>query len=567
MVDQLDRLGTVRTSQVLWNYGPGALIDLPNMSAVIMGLDLDIATDLPGWHEEYSHEINEPRLLNAVRNRLGPQIKGLRMPPIKRDGFTQQDAKRIPIGVPIEPFPRWLHCTVCNQLLFYADPGVKCWADWSHPEQSRFQHKTCSIYKGALAIPARLLIACSDGHLDDFPWTWYVHRGPSDCPGPLQLVEVGASIGTSNLMVSCLSCECKRPLAHALMGDGSVHLPACRGRHPHLGIYGRCTQPPKVLNLGASNLWFPVILSALDIPLSGPLPERSSTRTEIKLPEWQVLTQQVDPKAGPQFRAVPIDSPGAFAQLIDQVVLLERLREVNALIGFTRIDPPDESTGGDTDRMVALSRGKPTWAIAGEVYGEGIFIRFNEDAIQHWERSVTAQQRYAALERGHNQWCQARERPVRTGLVDLRYALIHTLSHVLIRELAFECGYNAASLKERIYAHGDEYHPMAGVLIYTAANDTDGTLGGLVELGYGKALGRVLAKALRRAMRCSADPLCADHQPALDGSLHLAACHSCTFLAETSCERGNTYLDRALLVPTLGDHVEAGFFTSLLHTT
>lgn len=133
--------------------------------------------------------------------------------------------------------------------------------------------------------------------------------------------------------------------------------------------------------------------------------------------------------------------------------------------------------------------------------------------------------------------------------------MLHTLSHLLIRELALECGYNAASIRERIYAEGDQ----AGILIYTAAADSDGTLGGLVELGKPENLGRLLRQALTRARICSSDPICSEHDPSADRSLHSASCHACSFVAETSCEKGNRYLDRALVLPTL-EVGDAAFF-------
>lgn len=243
------------------------------------------------------------------------------------------------------------------------------------------------------------------------------------------------------------------------------------------------------------------------------------------------------------------------------MILVDRLREVNALVGFTRVDPPDELGGLDQlDQLVRISRANPTCVPAGEVHGEGIFIQLNESVIANWERSVGVQRRYALLELAHQQWRTARNLAPGTGMPDIRYVMLHTFSHLLIRELAFTCGYNAASLKERIYAYADDHQPMAGVLIYTAANDTDGTLGGLVELGTTDAFGLVINRALSRARVCTSDPLCAEHRPTTDGSVHLAACHACTFLAETSCERGNKYLDRALLVPTIEGLAETAIF-------
>jgi hypothetical protein len=130
-----------------------------------------------------------------------------------------------------------------------------------------------------------------------------------------------------------------------------------------------------------------------------------------------------------------------------------------------------------------------------------------------------------------------------------------------MRQLSLECGYSAASLRERIYANDDERNGplMAGVLIYTAAPDSEGTLGGLVRMGRPSDLGRHIARALEEMRLCSSDPLCADHWPDAEGNtLHAAACHACLFAPETSCERGNKYLDRTALVTTVrGD---PGFF-------
>ena len=132
----------------------------------------------------------------------------------------------------------------------------------------------------------------------------------------------------------------------------------------------------------------------------------------------------------------------------------------------------------------------------------------------------------------------------------LRYVLLHTFAHAMIREFALESGYSAAGIAERIYARAGD-RPMAGILLYTAAPDSEGTLGGLVSLGRRDRLGGLIGQALEAARLCTSDPLCADHDPRDRGELFGAACHACMFAAETSCERGNHYLDRALLVDTV----------------
>src|SRR6185503_10456356 len=160
---------------------------------------------------------------------------------------------------------------------------------------------------------------------------------------------------------------------------------------------------------------------------------------------------------------------------------------------------------------------------------------------------------FEAMRRAHRDWRQARNLDPGQGWPGERYVLLHSLSHALINELAIECGYSSASIQERIYSRrpGEGPQPMAGILLYTSAPDAEGTLGGLVNLGKAAELGEMLRQALERAGLCSSDPLCADHEPnAATSALHGAACHACLLVAETSCERGNRYLDRAALVET-----------------
>jgi hypothetical protein len=247
-------------------------------------------------------------------------------------------------------------------------------------------------------------------------------------------------------------------------------------------------------------------------------------------------------------------APKDFDTEFDFAVVAERLREVNALIGFTRVEPPEEAKeGGAPPPRAPLANGKPDWIPATEVRGEGIFLRFNSERLAQWLLRPSVKTREAAMLEGHKAFRTARKLlPADENFPGILYVLLHTFAHVLIRELAIECGYSAASVRERIYAseYGDP-PDMAGVLVYTAAPDSDGTLGGLAQLGQPDQLGALIRHALDRARICASDPLCAEHVPNHDRSLHGAACHACSFVAETSCEIGNRYLDRSLLVSTL----------------
>lgn len=608
-------VGEVRPSQILWTYGPGALIDLPSLSVVTMGVDR--------WEKHRCIQIEEARLLSAVQDVLGPQVDSLRVPPFGQSEDVDPYSAEALIGVPVRPFPRWLRCVKCG-LLSEFDLGLfKIKENRYRPENTRFVHEGCKGSQGNLpakdadAVPARFLLACRNGHLDDFPWHYFVHSGPSTCKGTLRFFESGASLQTENLWVKCDECAASRNMAHAFGKSGSENLPRCRGRHPHLDYYdGGCEAQARAVLLGATNSWFPITLSALAIPLArdpvsqlvrdgwdyfadigsksdvalvvktlkktGVLPgidkhspaaiwsaieavRSGDTLTQvsaadIKEPEWEVLTDPSPPTDWPHFLSKPAAVPDNFDRCIASVLLLERLREVNALLGFTRVDAPDDS--GDPDErpsMAALCTEAPMWVPACQVHGEGLFIRFDEDALREWEERDAVRSRDAKLVAGHRGWRVSRKLDPAEGYPGARYVLLHTLAHLLIRELSLECGYNAASIRERIYAATDGEQPQAGFLVYTAAADADGTLGGLVDLGKPENLGRLLTQALSRAAVCSSDPLCSEHEPEKDRSLHAASCHACTFVSETSCERGNRYIDRALVVPTL-EVADAAFF-------
>jgi len=160
----------------------------------------------------------------------------------------------------------------------------------------------------------------------------------------------------------------------------------------------------------------------------------------------------------------------------------------------------------------------------------------------------------------HRDWREKRHLDPSLSWPGIRYVLLHTASHLLMRELALECGYGSASISERIYSSNDSI-AMAGVLLYTAAPDSEGTLGGLVSLGDPVTLDRLLGQALDHAKLCSSDPICSEHQPSVDeDALHAAACHACLFAPETSCERSNRYLDRSLAVETFARY-SLEFFT------
>jgi len=614
------KVGELRPSQALTTFGIGSIIDLPNLSVMVMGLE--------DWPLKDTVEIGEQRLLASVKEALGQQVKSLRSAPVVPDTYqvNQFDASSL-VGIPVAPFPRWLVCPYCRRLaplgsgLFNLETPYRT-------DQIRYVHANCTKPgKSPTVVPARFIVACKNGHLDDFPWRAFVHRDEkTTCKGGLKLYELTATGEAAGIEVQCEgeNCGATRRMSDAFKKDQNA-MPVCKARRPHLRDHDEagCKAPNgkdmqmEPLLQGASNSWFGIMLSALAIPqASGELkqlvedhwtilekvqseqniellqqvtpqlrdlseytpseiwkavqaknsavPTESTDPTDLKTPEWEVLADPESAERSRDFQLRIVAPPKRYAKYFEKIVLAERLREVRALVGFTRIESPsdyDNPAAFPENQRARLSRTQPTWVPASEIRGEGLFFHFKEDVIQKWVKK--AKNLDGVFLEAHQRWRIARKLdPPQEFYPGIRFVLLHSFAHALIRQLAVECGYTTASLRERIYSRnpGEDEPEMAGVLIYTAAPDGEGTLGGLVSLGKPETLERHLDQALDNMRLCASDPLCAEHHPYRDGNtLHAASCHACLFAPETSCERGNKYLDRAVLVSTV-ERSDLAFF-------
>lgn len=600
---QPTRVGGARPSHLVTTGGVGSVVDLPGMSVVVRSTD--------SWGLERAEAIDEPRLLEKVRATLGPQVRALRMPP-----WDPQDSEDpwTRTGVPVSPFPRWLRCPRCHRLGPLDPPGQ---FDLVHrsgrrPDLAKWVHTTCQQQTQVRdqrkrgCLPARFLVVCETGHLDEFPYVDFIHRGQQEaCAGPKLTMRDSSSTLGPRVTVRCLECSASRNVSEAAGRDGWENLPGCRGRHPHLQRFESCGKPLKLMVLGASNLWFSVTASALHLPqgqtiadviaanwdllgaLPNPLvlhqiidgmdvvrglrqapidqvwaaveqlrgaggPDVEPATDDLLQAEWRLLARPTTDRQDEDFRAAPTGTPVGYEGLLDQVVLVTRLREVQALVGFTRLAAPDRRELDPVNRL-ALGRGAPTWVPAFEQRGEGVFLQLREDDVRAWEQRVRQHPRVTALRQAFGRWAGNRDRPIDHAFPVARFLLLHTLSHLLIRQVSLECGYGSSSIRERLYV-GTPDEPATGILLSTAASDSEGTLGGLVALGRPEHLKRLLDQAMEDAGRCSSDPLCAEHVPAdPSDTLHAAACHACLFASETSCEANNRWLDRAVIIDLTGD--------------
>ena len=644
------KVGSARPSTLLYTYGPGAIVDLPQFTVMPAGLD--------DWERIWARRdgiprIHAPRLLDLVRVMLGWQVAELRPFPWQpKTNARAQDGRDL--GVPARVFPQWLRCTGCDLL----GPLTKFEYRNTHPyrtDEACFEHLSCpgrrrpgdrerarssrsTASARRPAVPARYLLVCTDGHADEFPYDLWVHRGQAcakDEVPTLRMTDVTTGRGTAT--VECTGCGLKRSMSEALGEAGRLKLPRCRGRHPHLDAFAAdgCGNESRLMLVGASNLWFATTQSVIVMPHSSPAEAKQDLADQMKaavdadlamyrgqpmflrnlvagrvdvadlddtelmevlelalspapsegrrrelqenwdpiellLPEWRYLQREV---LGPQHddpsglmlspRALNPDLPDQ----VTRVLAVDKLRKVNALFGFTRVDAMDR-VNDLPQRMAPLTRtAQPTWTVATEDHGEGIFMQLDESRVAAWEARVEESEVWAAHVAAHrrnyeNRYSEtASQVDPDTRMRPPRYWLVHTLAHLLVREMAMQCGYSAASLSERLYAWTatPAREAAAGLLICTTASDSDGTLGGLVQLSEPPRLARVVNSALHRAQRCSSDPICATRTPRNpEDFLHGAACHCCAMASETSCERANRFLDRRFVLNLPGS--DLGFF-------
>lgn len=598
--------GQIRQSQVVTTFGPGAMVDLPDYAVIISGLD--------EWSGYRKRPIVEDRLAAKVRALLGLPSVEFYAPPADNDDPTAEVT-----GLTAWLFPEWF---VAQAEERDPRTGVRSRPLVHRRDLERgLKYRRERGAKPVKAVPIRFVQACVRGHVSDIDWQVFVHGPEDDCRRNLWLDEKGTTGDLTDVVVRCECGKTKALSAATKLNDRPLGI--CNGPRPWLGNFGRekCggaddkRQINRLLIRSASNAYFAQTLSAISIPEPGgrvreavnevwidylqycdSAAEVARERRKAKVgaaleglsdgdvwgeierrkggtaappkgireAEFETLMQSPDEVGEDQpdgwfyarSVAAAANGPSTMAS-IARVVKLHRLREVIAQIGFTRFEAAVPDVNGELALEVeraALSVA-PTWFPAVENRGEGIFIGMKPAAIEAWLSRPAVQARGRQLQAGFDAWSKARE-GVPPQFPGLPYVMLHTLSHLLITAVALDCGYAASSIRERIYAGP----AGVGVLLYTSSPDAEGTLGGLVQAA--DRLDRYLQQAIELGMLCSNDPVCAQHGPdnrEEDRLLLGAACHGCVLLAESSCERRNDFLDRALVVPTV-DLAEAAFF-------
>ena len=570
-----NKLGELRPNQIITTFGPGAIVDAVKDSVTVL--------DTNYWQTK-GNKIIDGRLASYL---------GV-------DCFYMPRSSRYE-DLPVTTFP-YMH--VCSNLgcgrIFdardnfnlerYLRFGITC-PDCQRP-----------------AYPSRFITICEKGHMSDFPWHWWVHRGDCNCKGQLRLYSTGNTSTLADMWVEC-TCGARRSMSGATQKDNfdGQH---CPGLHPFRPRSKRekCDRDVIPSQRGASNVYFSVTRSAISIPpwvnplhnlidehfrllveMRELIGEEGVNKiyekyfseyprdefdialakrlddikefTEIKRMEYDAITHHDDPVYRcnkKHFKAEEDPLPQYLIPYFSRIIRITRLREVKVLLGFTRVDAPDPDAD-EQPNIVYLNKGSKgeRWLPAVDINGEGVFIEFNQDSLKTWLSNEKVSALSKAYESGYKAYCDSREWKV-TALRNAVYTLIHTFSHLLIKQMSMESGYSSTAIRERIY-FGDK---MAGVLLYTGSPDKEGSLGGLVELGAIEHMIPIMRNAFQEALLCTNDPECLHNQPNGE-NINGAACHSCCMISETACENGNRMLDRGLVVP-IAEREDQSFFRKLV---
>ncbi|MBI5366350.1 MAG: DUF1998 domain-containing protein, partial [Planctomycetes bacterium] len=516
---------TLRSSQVILTFGPGAMLDLPNSSVLVAGLE--------HWHYDKTRlaeaVIEEPRLLGKLRQVLGEGLLGLRRPPA---ALEREHGEGFRPGIDAWRFPEWfiVQNTVVTPGGFWRRRLVHLEA-LDGKERLRFRERGTEAHE---VVPVRFVRACRHGHVGDIDWIAFVHGASLPCGRDLWMENRGSGDDLLELWVVC-ECGAQRSMTQAERRELSA-LGRCNGSRPWLGpgTKERCGEPNWLLIRSASNAYFPQPLSVISIP------DRRSPLDDLVRSLWDDFLSDVEDAAGlakmlvkPTVKArlgdqapaevlaaigrvrtavgsggsggagggpdrpvkevefealgeapeeVGADEPGgdfharalpraAWAQPwmagIERVVLAHRLREVVAQVGFTRFEAAGPDTQGELS--VAAQRAplglEVSWLPAVEHRGEGVFLKWERAAIEAWLGREAVRERGRRLEAGFAQW-QAEHKGSTRVFPGVTYYLLHTFSHLLLTAISLECGYPASSLRERVYAGELGW----GVLIYTGSS-------------------------------------------------------------------------------------------------
>lgn len=585
-----ENAGDIRQSQLITTFGIGSIVDFVRDTVAIGGVDNWDKDDHDDEWEDRKLFNNNLQALTGAEFFLAPK--------------TANNVRfRKSADVESFIFPRKLYCPICKHIIDAGELGNQQKKHNCFVPNPKKGGKPC----GGRLVASRFVLVCPNGHMEDFPYSWWVHHGNKCKSGKMnphiKMFNIDNRSDVDSLMIQCEECRAIRGMANifarnAFSGENGYQ---CRGHHPHLGTanHSECAETVSARLRSSSSVYFSANLSALSIP---PWSRRAVQAIEAAFESIQEMVEfgdaavrkyikkQVAPKVGDpitfedllsaynlvkgqrvsstmldeadvyaaeydvlcrgnveadEYVASEAVVPVTFKSIFESVTVVEKLTVTSALIGFTRIQPWDGRIK-DNPYLAPLSVEKKKWLPAVKMLGEGIFIKFDANALSDWRDAINDRYMQMTHELENSFFTNERFSP--------EYVAMHTFAHLFIRQLADDCGYSVSSLKEKIYStfhEGTNQTNMHGVLIYLSTSDAEGSLGGLISIGKDpKRLQAILKNMLQRAMWCSGDPICSSSMQQGFNSLNYASCHDCVLLPETSCEFRNVLLDRIAVIGT-----------------
>lgn len=607
--------GKIRPSQLITTFGPGSIISLENDSILVKGIDF------------WANRDNYIKKHHLYLQKITKKSKFL-MP------YVSDKSK---ISICCKSFPQWGYCsfTKCQLLQKHKPSPAK------HNDVGTF---FCKKHSWSTLFPARLVMTCKQGHLDEFPWVEWAHGNKNDpksicTDGELYWKGGRNSTSLGDYIVEC-SCGAKNSMSTSTnhegikiyCPEGSPKIIKCTGQKPWLDSEEKCeiqggnTEIPIGILSRSTSLYYSKIIRGLIIPkLSHPIIkylQGTDYEAFCKLPMFKKLSDEE--KAQQLLESNPIwieknysvDDIIYFMDLIsdrkgteqniqteldlkkieyddlkinktfeddnlnkelviedveltlDEKKYFQDVRRLTLLTVlevqryFSRLNPPGDVPSGNQDefnRIISKIEVNGTtiegrkyikndWLPANIKKGEGIFIIFNDDFFKKNSNDFI-NSRLKSMVKNKKDFDAKSDWPS-DNFVDEKYIFLHSISHLLIKELSLQSGYDMASISERIYSS----ETMNGILIYTSSNGS-GSMGGLVRQTNDGIL-TILKDALKNHNDCSRDPICLNQNPSEMESKgippHLrqngSACFACLMLPETSCEYFNKMLDRKILV-------------------
>lgn len=607
--------GTLRQSHLVGAFGPGAMVDLIDRAVVIGGLEHW------GYGRAKPVALDDPRLRRSLVPRLkslDPDLDLARTDFFRMAPEGDREDAYPGVGVRAVEFPRWFVCQGCRALARardkFEDKGGRYVHECSRGKSSKaipvrfvaacrrghlsdfpwiaFAHMdrvggTCErpdlrLDERALGDIAQIFVECTNcdartpmSRAEGLPYgcsgdrPWLGGRAANEpCDERLKMLVRTASDAYFAQVVSALRLRepDRDPLRERVRAKEVWSVVQNVATRADLEQLARLVPVVGSLTAGQS----------ADAVVAAIRAEREAGEQQAERPlrsvEFERITtapieqRGVLPDPGVEFAAyrVPeerLDLPPGVRGL----VVIPELREIRVQVSFSRFDAVGANLQGEFDfddqrrvkpAVLTLPSGNEKWLPAAEIRGEGIFVELDDAAVREWEQRDVVKERTSKLLRAFN------ADPSGT-FPGARFYLLHSLSHLLLTAISLECGYAASAIRERIYCGRAEPNGpnMAGVMLSTGTTGSEGTLGGLVE--EGRRLRHHLREAWDLGRLCSNDPVCAAHDPSLESSdrrTEGAACHGCLYIAEPSCERFNRFLDRALVIPTIGNDPELAFF-------